>query len=186
VVNMMGNTSEVCEIPSENIESKHLSFMGIIIAFFSPIPSLFVLMYHISNPNHRRYILYTYSTRSKKELSTVHRDLQLLMEVALKIGLFDLTVIKGTRTFFRQKFLFATGATKTMDSRHLTGHAVDIGIFKGGKIDYEDEQAYYVLAGLIYTLAAQLGIKVRWGGNWDKDTDMNDQNFNDLVHWELV
>ena len=130
--------------------------------------------------------MFKFGTRSRRRLGTVDKSLQLLMNVAIRRGIFDLSVLEGLRTKERQQFLVATGASKTLNSKHLTGHAVDIGIWKAGRVDYKDKKAYYVLAGQIYLLAAELGIKARWGGNWDSDQDMNDQSFNDLVHWELV
>lgn len=130
--------------------------------------------------------MYKFSKNSKGKLSTVHSDLQILMEVVLRTNMFDLTVIEGIRSDRRQKMLLDRGITKTLKSKHLTGHAVDIGIHKGGKLDFDDTRAYYVLAGTILLEAKRLGISVRWGGNWDSDQNFDDQSFNDLVHWELL
>ena len=84
------------------------------------------VVYLLSNFNQRGYILYTYSTTSERRLRDVHPDLQLLMRVALQIGIFDLTVIEGFRALSKQQYLFATGASKTLYSKHLTGDAVAI------------------------------------------------------------
>jgi len=45
---------------------------------------------------------------------------------------------------------------------------------------------FYFFAGFVKARALALGIKVRWGGDWDSDTDFSDQTFDDLVHWEIV
>jgi peptidoglycan L-alanyl-D-glutamate endopeptidase CwlK len=127
-----------------------------------------------------------YSRSSLNNLSTCHQDLQDLFHAVLEFGYFDLTIIEGKRSLERQKQLFNEGASKTMKSKHLTGHAVDVGIYKNGGIDWNDKNAYYVLAGIVTAISDEIGVKVRWGGNWDKDRDFDDQSFNDLVHWELV
>jgi peptidoglycan LD-endopeptidase CwlK len=51
---------------------------------------------------------------------------------------------------------------------------------------WNDNRAFYMLAGAGKMMAAQLGLKLRWGGDWDSDNDLNDQKFNDLPHWEIL
>ena len=52
-------------------------------------------------------------------------------------------------------------------------------------VRWYDTKMFYYFAGIVLGIASQLGIDIRWGGDWDSDQDFNDQNFNDLVHFEL-
>ena len=52
--------------------------------------------------------------------------------------------------------------------------------------DWEDLKTFYFFSGVVKGIANCLEIKIRWGGDWDSDNDLNDQTFNDLVHFELV
>ncbi len=61
--------------------------------------------------------------------------------------------------------------------------AVDIAPYP---IDWKDHKRFYYLAGIVKGVASQMGIKVRWGGDWDSDNDLNDQSFMDLGHFEIV
>lgn len=71
-----------------------------------------------------------------------------------------------------------------MDSKHLAlpSRAVDVAPYP---INWGDKKRFYHFAGYVQGLAAQLGISLRWGGDWDGDNDLNDQTFFDLVHFEL-
>lgn len=64
--------------------------------------------------------------RSKKNLRGVHPDLVAVVERAIEITGQDFTVIEGVRSKKRQRELVAKGFSKTMNSRHITGHAVDV------------------------------------------------------------
>lgn len=129
--------------------------------------------------------MYKFSKSSKAKLATCHYDLQRLFKEVLAVGFFDLTVIEGKRSLERQKQLVKDGKSKTFNSKHLEGDAVDIGIYKNNKIDWNDTKAYYVLAGIVYVKAKEAGINIRWGGNWERNRDFNDTTFLDLVHYEL-
>lgn len=129
--------------------------------------------------------MYKFSKSSKEKLETVDEKLQTLFIAVLSMGIFDITIIEGKRSLERQKQLVTEGKSKTLESKHLTGKAIDVAIFKNNTIDWDDTKAYYVLVGVVLTLAKQLGISIRSGSNWDLDTDYNDQDFNDLVHFEL-
>lgn len=88
----------------------------------------------------------------------------------------DFTVLEGLRTKTRQKQLMAAGATRTMNSRHLTGHAVDLGVMVGGTVRW-DWPLYHKLAVFVKQAAADLNIPIQWGGDW--------KSFKDGPHWEL-
>ena len=116
------------------------------------------------------------SKRSKDRLATVHPDLQAVVLRALEISPLDFTVLEGIRTKNRQKKLFDAGATKTMNSRHLTGHAVDLGVYVAGAVRW-DWPLYYKLAEAVKQAAFELGIPIEWGGDWI--------SFKDGPHWQL-
>jgi peptidoglycan L-alanyl-D-glutamate endopeptidase CwlK len=69
---------------------------------------------------------YTLGNRSLQNLSGVHPDLVAVVKRAVEITEQDFSVIEGIRNINRQRELVKTGKSTTMNSRHLTGHAVDI------------------------------------------------------------
>ena len=103
--------------------------------------------------------------RSLKNLWGVHPDLVAVVKRAIQITRTDFAVIEGVRTKERQAELVRKGASKTMNSRHITGHAVDIVPVKGGVISWRIDD-YYPLAEAMATAADELGVRVRWGGAW--------------------
>jgi peptidoglycan L-alanyl-D-glutamate endopeptidase CwlK len=128
--------------------------------------------------------------RSVENLKDVDQRLVLLWTRVN--GVCPITVIEGKRSKERQAELKARGASKTTDSKHCTeplATATDVvpSDFKWDKADKFDElRKLYYLAGIVKVFASDMGIKVRWGGDWDGDGDFSDQTFNDLVHFELV
>ena len=109
---------------------------------------------------------------------------QLFLEV---VKFFDCTVECGHRGKEAQDAAFAAGKSKLQwpRSKHNTtpSQAVDVSPYP---VNYKDVQRYYYFAGQVTQFAREMKIAVRWGGDWDSDTFVNDQNFNDLAHWELV
>ena len=105
------------------------------------------------------------SDRSLKNLVGVKDDLVRVVKRAIEISDTDFAVIEGLRTKERQAYLVKKGASKTMNSKHLTGDAVDIAPIVNGKISWDFEH-YYALASAMAKAATELGVKVRWGGAW--------------------
>lgn len=103
--------------------------------------------------------------RSLDNLKGVHPDLEKVVKRAIELTEIDFAVIEGVRTKARQAELFKQGATKTMNSRHLTGHAVDIVPIVDGKVSW-DFNYYYPLAKAMAQAATELGVPIRWGGAW--------------------
>lgn len=95
----------------------------------------------------------------------------------------DCSIIYGLRTVAEQRQLVAEGLSKTMNSKHLTGRAIDIAPYP---IDWEDTNQFMFFAGHMMMAAKMLGIRIRWGGDWDGDNDLDDQTFMDLVHFEVL
>jgi peptidoglycan L-alanyl-D-glutamate endopeptidase CwlK len=115
-------------------------------------------------------------TRSLSRLEGVHPDLVRVVKRAAAMSSLDFTVLEGLRTTARQKQLFAQCATKTMNSRHLTGHAVDLAPMISGEVRW-DWPLYHQLAAAVKQAAADEGVAVTWGGDW--------RSFKDGPHWEL-
>ena len=125
-----------------------------------------------------------FSIASKKQLSTSHPKLQMLFNEVIKH--WDCTVIEGKRTIEAQRINVANGASRTMNSQHLPkedgySYALDVSPYP---IKWTDYNRFYAFAGFVIGIATQLGINIRWGGDWDSDRDFSDQTFNDLVHFE--
>jgi peptidoglycan L-alanyl-D-glutamate endopeptidase CwlK len=118
-----------------------------------------------------------WSARSLKNLKGIHPDLRRVMDRALQESPLDFVVIEGLRTEERQKQLVAQGASKTMRSRHLTGHAVDIvPIGPNGKAAF-DWPLYNQLGPAVEAAAKAEGVAIKWGGRWVQ--------FKDGPHFEL-
>lgn len=127
---------------------------------------------------------YSLGDKSRQKLVGVHPHLVAVVEKAISLSEVDFTVLEGLRTFERQEQLFKTGKSKTMNSRHLTGHAVDLapwplnGDFdEDGILNIEDWDAYYPIADAMKKAAKALGITIEWGGDW--------KTFKDGPHYQL-
>lgn len=139
-----------------------------------------------------------YSKTSKRRLSQGHRDLQLIFSTALQ-G-WDHTILTGHRGKDEQNRKYLSGESKVQwpNSKHNSdpSMAIDAAPWpipkkwgEGNRNEYEKFRyfAFYVL-GIADTLlqAGEITHSLRWGGDWDSDNDVTDQDFNDLVHFELV
>lgn len=119
---------------------------------------------------------FSFGARSLKRLEGVHPDIVKVMKKAIACSPLDFTIIEGVRTLAKQKEYMAAGATRTMNSRHLTGHAVDIAPVINGVVRW-DWPLYHQLAKTVKKAAADLEIPLTWGGDW--------RSFKDGPHWEL-
>ena len=118
---------------------------------------------------------YSFGSRSLGRLQGIHPDLRKVMDRAIATTDIDFTVLEGMRTMSRQRKLVASGASRTLRSRHLTGHAVDIAPLVDGKVSW-DWPIYHRLAPTIKKAAQDVGVKIEWGGDW---------RFKDGPHWQL-
>ncbi len=125
-----------------------------------------------SNPENR-FIL---SARSAERLGGVHKTLAAIVRRALQLSTIDFAVLEGRRTLERQKLLYQSGATRTLNSRHLSGHAVDLGAWVGGSIRW-DWPLYENINQAMQLAAAEQNVPVEWGGDW--------QSFKDGPHFQL-
>lgn len=119
---------------------------------------------------------YIFGQASESNLIGVHPDLVKVVRRALELTPIDFKVIEGRRTLERQRELVKAGASQTLNSRHLTGHAVDIVPLPDGKVSWEWKY-FYPMADAMKQAAAELGITVEWGGNWT--------TFKDGPHFQL-
>jgi peptidoglycan L-alanyl-D-glutamate endopeptidase CwlK len=114
--------------------------------------------------------------RSLSRLEGVHPDLVRVVKKAAAMSPLDFMVLEGLRTLDRQRQLMSAGATKTMNSRHLTGHAVDLASMIGGTVRW-DWPLYHQLAAVVKDAAKAENVPIQWGGDW--------RTFKDGPHWEL-
>ena len=126
-----------------------------------------------------------YSRQSKEFLEMAHPLLQKLFNEVIKI--FDHTILETYRDLERQNYLHRIKKTKVMfpGSRHnhMPSMAVDAAPYP---IDWDDERRFCLFAGIVKALAYTMGIPIRWGGDWDGDTQLKDNKFNDYCHFELL
>lgn len=108
---------------------------------------------------------YALSSKSQDRLKGVHPRLVAVVKLAITISAVDFAVLEGVRTIERQKELLAAGASQTMRSRHLSGHAVDLGAIVGGQVRW-DWPLYDKIAEAVKEAAKQLGTPIEWGGDW--------------------
>lgn len=119
---------------------------------------------------------FNFGSRSRANLVGVHPDLVKVAKRAIKITEVDFTVTEGVRTKERQAALVAAGASTTMNSRHLTGHAIDVVALIGSEIRW-DWPLYSKIAKAMKQAANELDIAIKWGGDW--------KSFKDGPHFEL-
>ena len=120
--------------------------------------------------------MFRLSTRSISRLKGVHPDLVKVVNRAIEISTVDFAVLEGLRTAERQQQLVKAGASLTLKSRHLTGHAVDLGAIVGGQVRW-DWPLYYKISEAMKDAARDLKIPITWGGDWTM--------FKDGPHFEL-
>jgi hypothetical protein len=119
---------------------------------------------------------FVFSKRSENNLIGVHPDLVKVVRRALEISEVDFAVTEGLRTLERQKQLVKSGASQTLKSRHLTGHAVDLAPFIAGTIRW-DWPPFNTIAIAMKQAALKLDVSIVWGGDW--------VSFKDGPHFEL-
>lgn len=103
--------------------------------------------------------------RSVMRLKGVHPDLVKVVQHAIEITEVDFTVLEGLRTLERQRELVKAGASQTLKSRHLTGHAVDLAAWVDDQVNWS-WPLYSKIAKAMKTAAADLGVDITWGGDW--------------------
>jgi peptidoglycan L-alanyl-D-glutamate endopeptidase CwlK len=132
-----------------------------------------------------------FSPASRAQLDTCNPVLRALFEVVVQR--YDCTIIEGRRDKRQQDLYYQSGKSKVQwpESKHNVLHpdhlsiAVDVAPYEMTEIDWSRDQCLH-FGGYVKGVADSMGIKIRWGGDWDLDNDVQDQTFNDLVHYELL
>lgn len=120
--------------------------------------------------------MYKLGPRSLTRLNGVHADLVKVVTRAIEISDVDFTVLEGLRTIERQRELVKAGASQTMNSRHLDGHAVDLGAWVDSRVDWS-WPLYDKINDAMQKASAQVGVPIEWGGSW--------KSFRDGPHFQL-
>ncbi len=123
---------------------------------------------------------YKLGAKSLKELKGVHPDLVAVVKRAIEYTVQDFSVHDGIRSIEDQRKLVERGASQTMKSRHITGHAVDLVPYINGKLRWEWDPIYKI-ADAVRTAAEELGTPIRWGGAWDRLLTETDDRPEDMV-----
>ena len=125
-----------------------------------------------------------FGRKSKERLATCEKDLQMVFNEVIKHV--DCSVLEGHRSAERQDKLFDEGKTKVKypNGRHNANpsRAVDVAPYP---IDWDDRERFHLFAGFVLGIATQMGLNIRWGGDWDQDFEVQDNKFDDFPHFEL-
>ena len=136
----------------------------------------------------------TLNAVSLQRLATCDPRLQGVFAEVARIWRGELAVLCGHRGEAEQNQAFAEGRSKKRwpEGEHnaLPSRAVDAcpaELVQGvRKIDWADRERMNLFAGFVIAVGELRGIRIRWGGDWDRDTEVKDNTFDDLVHFELV
>ena len=116
------------------------------------------------------------SKKSLSKLDGVNSSLVSVVKRAIEISVVDFGVTEGLRTLERQKEMVRTKKSQTMNSKHLTGRAVDLVAWVNGSISWEWK--YYIdISNAMKYAAKELGVNIEWGGDW--------KTLKDGVHFQL-
>jgi peptidoglycan L-alanyl-D-glutamate endopeptidase CwlK len=139
---------------------------------------------------------FQYGTVSLKRLETCHTALMYVAVDALKLSPYDITIVHGWRGEDIQNALFDSNASgkRWPDSKHnnLGGdgqsqsEAIDFAPWVGGSVPWDDTHIFAVIAGSFFAAAADHGVILRWGGDWDGDGSTKDQKLMDWGHVEII
>jgi hypothetical protein len=137
----------------------------------------------------------SFGEASRAQLDTVCPELVKVMEIVVQE--YDISILEGRRSWDRQAELLRQNKTKVGpgESKHnppklpdgtedetWLSTAVDVAPYP---IDWKDAKRFIYMAGMIIGIGRSLGFDIRWGGNWDEDqVIIDDQNFDDLPHFE--
>lgn len=112
------------------------------------------------------------SQRSIDRLVGVNPNLVKVVKRAIQISKYDFMVVEGLRTKEKQAEYVKKGVSKTMNSYHLTGHAVDLAPLENGAIDWNNTKGQFdSVADAMKQAASELGVKIEWGGSWKSIID---------------
>ncbi len=126
-----------------------------------------------------------FSDKSLAKLATSDPRLQRVFHEVVRN--FDCTILEGHRNRERQNQMVEEGKSQVRwpDGKHNTvpSMAVDVCPYP---IVWDDRERQTLFAGYVLATAQAMGVNLRWGGDWDRDTEVRDNSFDDLVHFEVV
>lgn len=122
-----------------------------------------------------------FSNESIAMLQGVDSRLVRICELALQV--MDFKVVDGVRTLDEQRINVARGKSWTMNSKHLDGLAVDLAPWP---VNWKDTEVFCVLAGVMKAAAHTIGVKLRWGGDWNSNNSTVDERSRDYGHFEII
>ena len=128
--------------------------------------------------------MYKFGSRSRKQMENIHPDLKKVLNEVIKYV--DCSVLEGHRSGERQNKLFEEGRTKVKypNGRHNANpsRAVDVVPYP---IDWDDRERFHLFAGFVLGIAKSMGINLRWGGDWNQNFEVDDNQFDDFPHFEI-
>jgi peptidoglycan L-alanyl-D-glutamate endopeptidase CwlK len=124
-----------------------------------------------------------YSTTSQNNLDSADPRLILIFTDALNI--MDHSILDGYRTEAEQLALFLEKKTKVRLGKHNVKPSMAVDALPY-PIDYEDKERMCLFAGIVLAIAHKYGVKIRWGRDWDGDTNLLEETFLDYAHFEIV
>jgi len=124
-----------------------------------------------------------FGKRSLTHLKTTHVKLQILFHIVIRY--FDCSILHGYRSPEKQLQLFKSGLSKVKVSKHgsIPSNAIDVAPYP---VEWKNLKRFYYFAGFVMGIAAVMKIKIRWGGDWNMNTRVEDESFRDLNHFELL
>ena len=109
---------------------------------------------------------FKFGSASETAIKGIKPQLEAVVRLALRRSRQDFRVLEGLRTVSRQAQLVRQGASQTMNSKHITGDAVDLVPIVDGKVSW-NWQYYYEIARAMQEAAIELGVRIKWGGAWE-------------------
>ena len=139
---------------------------------------------------------YSYGTKSTAKLVTCHPSIVMGADIALTRSPYDITIVHGWRGEHIQNVLFDSGASHKKYPHSKHNHtdtdglplslALDFAPWVDGAIPWGDTHIFAIVAGVFLAAYSELGIPIRYGGDWDNDGSTKDQTLMDWGHLELV
>lgn len=121
---------------------------------------------------------FRYGKASLSKLEPLNPNLKKVAMRAIELTPIDFTIVQGMRTLAQSQQNQANGTSFLKDpskSKHISGLALDFAPLKNGKIDWDDLEAFKDVADAFFKAAKELGIKIKWGGDWNMNGDYKDE-----------